>query len=149
MKRSWPSSAPCWRHDPDMALLLFLCDNNSARSPLAEAIARHLRPDVEVWSAGKRPSHVRPEVKQVLREMSIDAAFLRARAIGETPFEEATLLVTLAPEADCPGAKLPTRRVSWPLPDPSSSPPEERLEAYRATRDELLRRLPALLRGLD
>jgi protein-tyrosine-phosphatase len=92
---------------------------------------------------------VRPEVKQVLREMSIDAAFLRARAIGETPFEETALLVTLAAERDCPGAKLPTRRVAWPLPDPSSAPPEERLEAYRATRDELLRRLPALLRSLD
>ena len=40
--------------------ILFLCVANSARSQLAEAIARHLAPKREVWSAGSEPSHVRP-----------------------------------------------------------------------------------------
>jgi len=41
------------------------------------------------------------------------------------------------------------RVLSWPLPDPAAAPPEELMEAFRATRDELMRRLPPLLRDLS
>jgi len=56
--------------------------------------------------------------------------------------------VTLCAEEKCPILPPNKVHVSWPLPDPASAPPDESLEAYRATRDELLRRLPSLLNDL-
>ena len=48
-----------------MAGILFLCVANSARSQLAEAIARDLAPELDIWSAGSEPTHVRPQVRRV------------------------------------------------------------------------------------
>ena len=130
-----------------MSGVLFLGVSASARAPLAEAIARHLDPERPMWSAGARPSHVRPEVRAVLREVGIATDGLRARGLVEVPLEEVGLVVTLADPASCPRVPGGRPQVAWRLPDPSSAPREEALEAFRATRDELLRRLPALLRG--
>ena len=41
------------------------------------------------------------------------------------------------------------RQLHWPLPDPASAPDDERIEAFRAARDELLRRIPLLLAELS
>ena len=64
-----------------MAGILFLCSANSARSQLAEAIARHLAPHLDIWSAGSHPSHVQPEVRRVLDEVDIDPRGLRSKGI--------------------------------------------------------------------
>lgn len=131
-----------------MAGILFLGVANATRTPLAEAIARDLAPEHEVWSAGARPTHVRPEVRAVLTEAGLRADHLRSKPLIEVPLDEIDLVVTLADPERCP--RVPGQRptVSWQLPDPASAPREEALEAYRATRDELMRRLPALLRTL-
>lgn len=125
--------------------IAFLCVANSARSQLAEAIARHLRPDLDAWSAGSAPSHVRPQVYEVLREVGIDARGLRAKAVRELPLDEIDAFVVLCAEEQCPVVPGHGRRVALPLPDPAAARPEEALEAYRSTRDELLRCLPRLL----
>lgn len=131
-----------------MAGILFLGASNASRTPLAEALARALAPAHEVWSAGARPSHVRPEVRAVLAEAGFPFDHLRSKGVFEVPLDEVDVIVTLASPDRCPKVPGAMRRVSWELPDPSSAPREEALEAYRATRDELLRRLPALLREL-
>ncbi len=133
-----------------MACVLFVCVANSARSQLAEAIARHLDPEVEWLSAGSRPTHVRPEVPRVLEERGLDARGLRSKGFDELPLEEVDLAVLLC-EDDCPLLPAGLPRLAWPLPDPACAPDDERLEAFRATRDELLRRLPGLRSeaGLD
>lgn len=131
-----------------MPAILFICAANAARSPLAEAIARHLAPSLDVWSAGTAPTHVRPQVRAVLSEVGISAAGLRARSLYEVPMDEVDLVVTLGPEASLPVLPGRIARVSWSLPDPTSAPEEDALEAFRATRDELLRRLPPLLRSV-
>ena len=123
--------------------VLFLCVANSARSQLAEAIARHLAPEREFWSAGSEPSHVRPQVRIVLDEVGIDARGLRAKSTFELPLEDITLAITLCLE-ECPYLPPHIEVVGWPLPDPASAPAGELLEAFRATRDELLRRIPSL-----
>ena len=128
-----------------MPAVLFVCVANSARSQLAEAIARHLRPDLDVVSAGSAPTRVRPQVPEVLREVGIDAYGLRAKSLFEIPFDEITVAVTLCSEAQCPVLPRAVRHISWPLPDPASAPDHEALEAFRATRDELMRRIPPLL----
>lgn len=131
-----------------MPALLFLCTGNSARSPLAEAIAQHLSRDLDVWSAGARPTHVRPEVRAVLDEVGIAASGLRAKGMAEVPMDEVDVVVSLCLEDICPVLPAGVQKLTWPLPDPASAPSDERLEAFRATRDELLRRLPPLLKRL-
>ena len=125
--------------------LLFLCVANSARSQLAEAIARHLAPRLDVWSAGSHPTHVRPEVAVVLEEVGIDARGLRSKAVGEIPLDEIDTVVTLCADEVCPVLPKRVERIRWPLPDPSAAPRAESLEAFRATRDSLLSRIPKLL----
>lgn len=128
-----------------MPSVLFIGEACAARAPLAEAIARHLRPDLEIWSAGASPSHVRPEVRQVLDEVGISAAGLRARGVLEVDLEDVALVVSLCLEHRQP--RLPRRFevVSHPVADPSCAPPHDRAESYRACRDALLDRLPRLL----
>jgi arsenate reductase len=131
-----------------MTTVLFVCVGNSARSQLAEAIARHLAPNHEFWSAGSRPSHVRPQVRTVCDEAGIDASQLIAKHIHQVPLDEVDLVVTLCAETECPVLPISTPIKAWPLPDPAAAPDHELDEAFRATRDELLRRLPRLLQTL-
>jgi arsenate reductase (thioredoxin) len=128
-----------------MPVVLFLGEAGAARAPLAEAITRHLRPDLEVWSACGRPSHVRPHVRLVLEEEGISAVGLRARAVGEVDLDEVDLVVALCPDNRRP--HLPSRFVVVPAPmsDPTVAPDDERYEAFRACRDSLLDRIPRLL----
>ena len=128
-----------------MAGILFLCVANSARSQLAEAIARHLAPHLDIWSAGSEPSHVRPQVRHVLEENAIDPRGLRSKSVLEVPMDEINIVITLCRDAQCPIVPGNQNRLSWPLPDPAAAPQEEIVEAFRATRDELIRRLPPLL----
>jgi protein-tyrosine-phosphatase len=132
-----------------MASLLFACVANSARSQLAEAIARHLAPDgFDVWSAGSHPSNVKPEVRAVLDEAGIDSRGLISKGFPAVPIEEIDVAVTLCLDEVCPLFPGSTSTRHWPLPDPASAPDDERIEAFRATRDELLRRIPMLLTEL-
>jgi protein-tyrosine-phosphatase len=87
-------------------------------------------------------------VALVLREAGIEAVGLRAKGLMEVPVDEVDVVVNLCAETRLPLLRPSVRRYSWPLPDPSCAPREESLEAFRATRDELLRRLPPLLREL-
>ena len=132
-----------------MAGILFLGVANSARSQLAEAIARDLAPDLDIWSAGTEPSHVRPQVRRVLYEVGFDDKGLRSKTLFEVGMDEIDVIVTLCREEQCPILPGKKRHVHWPLPDPAAAPDTEKDEAYRATRDELIRRLPPLLREVE
>jgi len=131
-----------------MSGVLFLCVANSARSQLAEAIARHLAPDLEIWSAGSEPTHVRPQVRTVLDEVGIDPRGLRSKSMLEVPMEDIGTVITLCREERCPFMPGVYEKISWPLPDPAAAPDDELDEAFRAARDELMRRLPPLLKEL-
>jgi len=130
--------------------ILFLCVANSARSQMAEAIARALAPPgTRVWSAGSRPTRLRPEAMTVLREIGLDAAGQRAKAITEIPAAAVDTVVTLCAEEACPVWLGAAERFHWPLPDPAALElsEAERLARFRAVRDELRRRIAALLAG--
>jgi len=127
--------------------VLFLCVANSARSQIAEGVARALAPaGTRVWSAGSRPTRVRPEAIAVLREIGLDISSHRSKAVAEIPASEVDTVVTLCAEEECPLFLGPARRLHWGLPDPAAvtGSEEERLDAFRKTRDELRRRLEAL-----
>jgi arsenate reductase len=128
-----------------MAAVLFVGESGAARAPLAEAIARHLRPDLDVWSAAARPSHVRPLVRSVLDEVGIPSGGLRARSVFEVDLDEIALVIAVCPAYRQP--RLPSRFtvVAAAVADPTSEPAGLQLEAFRACRDTLVDRLPRLL----
>lgn len=132
--------------------ILFLCVANSARSQLAEGMARSMAPaGTKVWSAGSRPTVVRPEAVAVLKEIGIDISEHRSKAVGEIPASEVDTVITLCREEECPLFLGTARRLHWGLEDPAAvqGGDQERLSAFRGTRDELRRRLEALLAGTD
>jgi len=124
--------------------VLFLCVENSARSQMAEGIARRLAPDgVRVSSAGSEPSRIRPQAVEVLAEMGIDASEHRSKSLDEFADEDVDCVVTLCAEENCPVWLGEAWRVHWPLPDPAAATgsDEEVLASFRRVRDEILRRL--------
>jgi len=132
--------------------ILFLCVANSARSQMAEAIARALAPPgTQVWSAGSRPTALRPEALAVLREIGLEAGGQRAKSIAAVPAGAVDTVVTLCAEEECPAWLGPATRLHWALPDPAAvaGSEEARLEAFRSVRDELRRRIADLLAAAD
>ncbi|MBN2573407.1 MAG: arsenate reductase ArsC [Deltaproteobacteria bacterium] len=128
--------------------VLFLCVANSARSQMAEGIARALLPpDVKVWSAGSRPTGVRPEAIAVLKEIGIDISGHRSKAVAEIPAAEVDTVVTLCAEEECPVFLGRATRLHWGLPDPAvvSGSDSERLAAFRQARDAIRERMEALI----
>ncbi len=128
--------------------LLFLCVANSARSQMAEALARRdAPPGFRVWSAGSSPSRVNPLTVRVLAEIGIDASGQRAKGLDAVPAGEVDTVVTLCAEEVCPIFPGAVRRLHWPLPDPAAAVGDEavRLAAFRAARDELEARIRVLL----
>ncbi len=124
---------------------LFLCVANSARSQLAEGIARSLAPaEVKIWSAGSKPTKVRFEAISVCKEIGIDISSHYSKTVSDIPSEEVDTIITLCAEQECPLFLGEATRLHWELPDPADvSPTDEsrRLDAFRTTRDELYRRL--------
>ncbi len=128
--------------------LLFMCVQNSARSQMAEGIARALAPEgVTVASAGSSPAFVRPEAIQVMQELGIDLSGHRSKSVDELSDQEVDLVVTLCAEEVCPVWLGQATRLHWALPDPAAVKHDQaaRLDAFRQARDELRRRLSLLL----
>jgi thioredoxin type arsenate reductase len=124
--------------------ILFLCVANSARSQMAEGIARSLAPEgVKIISAGSRPSGVRPEAIAVLKEIGIDISGHRSKNVSEIPPSDVDTVVTLCAEEECPVFLGRARRLHWGLPDPADSKGMEgdRVNAFRQSRDELRSRI--------
>ena len=130
--------------------ILFLCVANSARSQIAEGLARSMVPSgVKVWSAGSRPTSVRPEAIAVLQEIGIDLSGHKSKAVAAIPAAEVDTVITLCGEEECPLFLGQATRLHWGLPDPAAvqGSEQDRLNAFRGTRDELRRRLAAFLGG--
>jgi thioredoxin type arsenate reductase len=133
-----------------MPSILFLCVANSARSQLAEGLARRLAPPgTRVYSAGSEPGTIHPLAVRVLAEVGVDASAQRSKGLDAIPLGEIDLVVTLCAEEVCPLFPRPVRTLHWPLPDPArtSGSDEQRLAAFRAVRDELAARLATLVRA--
>jgi arsenate reductase len=126
---------------------LFLCVANSARSQMAEGIARSLAPAaVTVASAGSEPTSVRPEARAVLAEIGIDTSSHHSKRVDDVDPGGVEAVVTLCAEEVCPVFLGRAHRVHWGLPDPAAvgGDQQARLAAFRRTRDELRRRLSLL-----
>ena len=128
--------------------ILFLCVANSARSQMAEGIARQMFPELRIQSAGSRPSRVNPYAIEVLAEQGIDASAHTSKSVQEIDPWTVDLVITLCAQEVCPVFLGKAERLHWPIPDPASQDPSltpEVLRArFRAGRDEIRRRLEAL-----
>jgi arsenate reductase len=124
--------------------VLFLCVANSARSQMAEGLARSLAPaGVKVSSAGSSPSTLNPLAVKALAELGLDISAQRSKRVDDVPPEDVDVVVTLCAEEVCPVFLGRAMRVHWGLPDPAGVSGDEvaKLQAFRDVRDELRRRL--------
>lgn len=123
--------------------LLFLCVANSARSQMAEGLARHFHGDrLEVQSAGSKPCFVHPCALDALAELGIDISGQRSKSVQEIDPATVDIVITLCAEEVCPAFLGLARRLHWPLPDPAGrATPETLMDGFREVRDELRRRL--------
>lgn len=120
--------------------LLFLCVANSARSQMAEGLARHLFGDrVRVQSAGSQPSRVNPLAVQAMAELGIDLGAHRSKSVDDIDPATVDTVITLCAEEICPAWLGKATRLHWALPDPAHGG----IETFRSVRDEIRRRLEA------
>jgi thioredoxin type arsenate reductase len=129
--------------------LLFLCVANSARSQMAEGLARDLFGDaVRVQSAGSEPSRVNPFAVKAMAELDIDLSSHSSKSVETIDPESVDLVITLCAEEVCPVFLSDAKRLHWPLKDPDRKDEdltdEERLEHFRVARDQIRGRLEVL-----
>jgi len=129
-----------------MARALFVCLHNAGRSQMSEALfARAAGGRHEARSAGTTPGErVHPEVVEAMRELGIDLADRVPHELRREDAEWADVVVTMGCGDECP--YIPGKRyLDWDLADPKDRPIEE----VRETRDEIGRRVDALVAELD
>ncbi len=129
--------------------ILFLCVANSARSQMAEGLARKRFGDaVRVQSAGSAPSRVNPFAVQALEEVGIDASVHHSKHVDGIDPAGVDLVITLCAEEECPVFLGKARRMSWAMPDPDRKDSDlsdaERLQHFRVTRDAIAQRIEVL-----
>ena len=139
---------------PSIKRLLFLCVANSARSQMAEGLARHiLGSRVEVTSAGSEPSRLNPHAVTAMGDIGIDISHHYSKSIDDINPDSIDLVVTLCAEEICPVLPGRVKRLHWPIADPSrgqANPNEEdMLAGFTAARDQIRMRVEILAGLLD
>ncbi|HRC58251.1 MAG: arsenate reductase ArsC [Myxococcales bacterium] len=122
--------------------LLFLCVANSARSQMAEGLARMIFGDrATVQSAGSEPSKVNPYAIEVMKELGVDLSAHHSKSVQTIDPATVGTVITLCAEEVCPVFLGQAQRLHWPIPDPASKDPalprEELLRRFRTARDTL------------
>ena len=131
-----------------MSHVLFVCLHNAGRSQISRALferaadGRHAADSA--GSVADPGGHVHPEVVEVMDELGIDLSHLRPQRLTTELAQAADVVVTMGCGDACP--YLPGKRyIDWELPDPKGRP----IEAVRELRDEIERRVAALVAELD
>jgi arsenate reductase len=129
-----------------MTHVLFVCVANGGRSVMAERLFREAAGGRhEARSAGSDPgSAAHAQVVEALLELGVDAGDHVPRKLDADALEWADVAVSTCSEEVCP-VTPGVRRISWELPDPKNLP----LEQVRPIRDEIKRRVDALVAELD
>jgi arsenate reductase len=120
---------------------------------MAEGLLRHDAADrFEVFSAGTKPSRVRPEAVEVMRELGIDISGHRSKSLDEFKGKHFDCVLTVCDNAkeSCPIFPGQTVTLHHNFEDPAASvgSEEERLALFRRVRDEIreyLKTFPSLL----
>jgi protein-tyrosine-phosphatase len=128
--------------------VLFACSKNAVRSPMAEALLKHLAGKrVYVVSAGVRAGEPDPFAEAVMDELGIDISRHKPQSLGALADASFDLIVSLSPEAHHQALQLAEGYAIdveyWPTADPTltQGSRETILDAYRSVRDGLIRRI--------
>jgi len=129
--------------------VLFLCVANSARSQMAEGLARAMiGAHVDVLSAGSQPSKVNPYAIEAMAEVGIDISHHHSKSVDDVDAASVDAVVTLCADEVCPVLPGRVRRLHWPIPDPASSDPtltaQDLQKRFRAAREQIRERLSEL-----
>lgn len=129
--------------------VLFLCVANSARSQMAEAIARKiLPPSIDVKSAGSRPGKtVHPSAIQSLADLDTDISLALPKSVDSLPVEflnSDCLVIRLCAEEECPIVAKDLEVLDWSLPDPAHPSSGDVIAAFSETRTVLFDRISKL-----
>jgi len=130
----------------DIPEVLFVCVHNAGRSQMAAALLdRRGRGKVHVRSAGSEPAGtINPAVVQAMSEVGIDLSKEFPKPLTDEVVRAADVIVTMGCGDACP--IYPGKRyLDWELPDPAG----KSVEDVRAIRDEIGRRVTALLNELS
>lgn len=122
--------------------VLILCTGNSARSQMAEGLLRHDAGDrFEVYSAGVKPSMVRPEAIAVMGEIGIDLNQHRSKHVDEFAGQEFDYVLTVCDNAreSCPLFPSDAVVIHKNFADPAAAEgsESERLDLFRQVRDQI------------
>lgn len=128
--------------------VLFACTMNSVRSPMGEALLKHLLGHrIYVDSVGVRTREIDPFAVEVMDEIGIDLSKHRPKSFDDLEDTSFDLIISLSPEAQHQAVEL-TRTMAcdvefWNTFDPSlvEGNREARLQAYRDVRDQLKKRI--------
>ena len=130
-----------------MPTVLFVCLHNAGRSQMSQALferaadGRHHA--LSAGSVADPDGRVHPQVVEVMSELGVDLSDRRPQRLTRELAEKPDVVVTMGCGDACP--YIPGKRyIDWDLPDPSGRPVDE----VRATRDEIARRVAALLEEL-
>ncbi|MBF0363389.1 MAG: arsenate reductase ArsC [Oligoflexia bacterium] len=147
-----------WKNEADELIkkrpkhILFLCVANSARSQMAEGIARLLASkDIKISSAGSMPSKVNPYSVKVLEEVGIDITGHKSKSVNDVDSSTVDTVITLCAEEVCPVFLGKANRIHWGLTDPATvaGDSQMQLESFRSVRDQLRERLTYLFSNLN
>lgn len=125
--------------------VLFVCVHNAGRSQMAAALLHHHAAGrVRVRSAGSAPAAtINPAVVQVMDELGLDLSQEFPKPLTTEAVEAADVVITMGCGDACP--VFPGKRyLDWPLADPAG----QGIDAVRPIRDEIDRRVLALLAEL-
>jgi len=122
--------------------ILFLCVANSARSQLAEGLAKSVFGDMAVIeSAGSEPSgKIQPWAIEVLKEEGIDISRNWSKSYEQLSpkfIVQLDYVITLCEEETCPNMASKAKRLCWPIPDPAKAPESEKAETFRKARGQI------------
>lgn len=135
--------------------VLFMCVANSARSQMAEGLAKSiLSKEFQIESAGSKPTRVNPLGIQAMREVGIDISAHSSKTVEQISkdfLEDVDYVVTLCAEEVCPvlpGSKA--QKLHWPFMDPANASlsESEQLMNFRKVRDQISQRLQEWQRDL-
>jgi arsenate reductase len=132
-----------------MKKILFMCVANSARSQLAEGLAKQIFGlKVEIESAGSAPGKLNPYAVQVMKEVGVDISGHYSKSYEQLPprfLVDLDYVITLCAEEVCPVPVSRAKKIHWPFPDPAgkSGTDDQQLQRFREARDAISARLKA------